>query len=167
MFRESLIVLLCGVVLWSPPLPALGQAGGRRQYYNSWAKHPSKSYYYRTYYYKKSPRSPSYSYHYGIYYPSRGKRVYMYNPHKKRYWGYWDGNKYSLLDPKYRRESINDIRGDHGSNHADRILEEERVRAHVVDDEHNWLPNRLLRREPDTGSRLDGLKLRAHRGHDR
>jgi hypothetical protein len=107
MSRDLLVALLCVAVPFTLP-SAQGQTGGRRQYYNAWAKHPTKSYYYRTYYYKKSARS-SYSYHYAIYYPSRGKRVYMYNPHKKRYWGYWEGDKYSLLDPKHRRESINDI----------------------------------------------------------
>jgi hypothetical protein len=89
--------------------PVAARPSGGRQYYSAWKKHASRPYYYRYYYYKKSPAAREYSYHYGIYYPSRGKRVYMYNPHKRKYWGYWDADRYSLLPAEKRRESIDDI----------------------------------------------------------
>ena len=104
MTRLLAILALCFATL-TPLLPsAFGQRAGRRQYYSNWAKHPNKPYYY-----KKSASARDYGYHYGIYYPSRGKRVYMYNPHKKTYWGYWEGDNYSLLPPRDRKASIDDI----------------------------------------------------------
>ena len=104
MFRRAicLLIVLGGVTtLFAQP--------SARQYYSEWKKHPAKPYYYRSYYYKKSASDREYSYHYGIYYPSRGKRVYMYNPHKKTYWGYWEGEKYSLLPAEKRKALIDDI----------------------------------------------------------
>lgn len=85
------------------------QAPGQRQYYSAWMKHSTKNYYYRNYFYKKSSDDKAYTYHYGIYYPSRGKRVYMYNPHAKRFWGMWEGDKYSLLPKEKQKATIDEI----------------------------------------------------------
>jgi hypothetical protein len=85
------------------------QTTDARQYYSAWKKHESKPYYYCYYYYKPTATDKTYSYCYGIYYPSRGKRVYMFNPHTKKYWGYWEGDKYSLLPPDKQKASIDDI----------------------------------------------------------
>ncbi len=88
---------------------ANGEPPAARQYYTAWTKHTSRPYYYRYYYYKAAPAASAYSYHYAIYYPSRGKRVYMYNPRSKKYWGYWDGDTYSLLPGDKQKASIEDI----------------------------------------------------------
>jgi hypothetical protein len=80
-----------------------------RQYYDDWVKAASKPYYYCHFYFKRSPTDATYAYYYGIYYPSRGKRVYMYNPQTKRYWGYWENGKYSLLPKEKQKASIDDI----------------------------------------------------------
>ena len=80
-----------------------------RQKYGEWKKHASKPYYYRSYFFTRSPEDKEYQYHYGIYYPSRGKRVYLFNPQTKQYWGYWEGNRYSILAKDRRKATIDDI----------------------------------------------------------
>jgi len=105
--RRLILVLALGGLCTVPDLAA--QPANGRQYYSSWVKHSVKPYYYRYYYYKPTPSAATYSYHYGIYYPSRGKRIYMFNPHTKKYWGYWDGEQYSLLPKDKQKASIEDI----------------------------------------------------------
>lgn len=102
------VLWLCLVSVCLVPL-ASAQAPGQRQYYAAWTKHSTKPYYYRNYYYKKTVTDTTYTYHYGIYYPSRGKRVYMYNPHTRKYWGAWEGNKYSLLAKDKQKSSLDEI----------------------------------------------------------
>ncbi|MBI1831916.1 MAG: hypothetical protein HYR84_10755 [Planctomycetes bacterium] len=87
----------------------LAQEPGQRQYYSEWKKHSAKNYYYCYYYYKKSSDDQSYAYHYGIYYPSRGKRVYMFNPQERKFWGYWDAEKYSLLPKEKQKAALDEI----------------------------------------------------------
>lgn len=106
--RNLILVLSFAACLLTCP----GSNGGhldKRQYYSGWTKHGSRPYYYRHYYYKPSAAATAYKYHYAIYYPSRGKKVYMYNPSEKYYWGYWDGDSYSLLPKEKRKASIDDI----------------------------------------------------------
>src|ERR1017187_6179235 len=106
MFRY--LLLFCLGLACLTPL-TFAQAPGQRQYYSAWTKHTAKNYYYRNYYYKKAPNDEKYSYHYAIYYPSRGKRVYMYNPQTRKYWGAWEGDKYSLLPKEKQKASIDEI----------------------------------------------------------
>ena len=111
MYRSVAIVLLCGLAIpvASAEPVEFADPANVRQYYAGWMKAASKPYYYRNYYYKKAPADKEYSYHYAIYYPSRGKKVYMYNPQTKKYWGYWDGENYSLLPQDKQKASIDDI----------------------------------------------------------
>ena len=103
MIGGFVVALVCA----APFTPA--QTPGQRQYYSEWKKHTTKNYFYRSYFYKKNSDDKAYEYHYGIFYPSRGKRVYMYNPHSKRFWGYWEGEKYSLLTAEKQKASIDEI----------------------------------------------------------
>ena|ERR1043165_6420764 len=102
------VLLLCLGVVGVAPM-TFAQIAGQRQYYDPWIKHSSKNYYYRYYRYKKSADAKDYTHHYGIYYPSRGKRVYMYNPHVRKYWGVWEGKRYSLLPKEKQKSSIDEI----------------------------------------------------------
>ena len=104
MYRPLAIIVLLGLAF-----PAESAEPNPRQYYAGWTKSAAKPYYYRQFYYKKAASDTEYGYHYGIYYPSRGKRVYMYNPQTKKYWGYWDGENYSLLPKEKQKTSIDDI----------------------------------------------------------
>lgn len=104
--RPAIGLVLLGLFL-VPELSAQGSGG--RQYYGGWTKHSTRPYYYRHYYYKATPSATEYSHHYGIYYPSHGHKTYMYNPHKKTYWGYWDGNNYSLLPADKQKETLDEI----------------------------------------------------------
>jgi hypothetical protein len=106
MIRKTLWGMLA--VLCLTPL-TFSQAPGERQYYSEWKKHTAKNYYYRSYFYKKEASDKEYVYHYGIYYPSRGQRVYMYNPQSRKFWGAWDGKKYSLLAKEKQKASLDDI----------------------------------------------------------
>ena len=111
MFRSAICFLVVAALCAAMP-DVSAQDTTKRQYYGPWKKHNTKPYFYRYYYYKKSPTDAEYSYHYAIYHPSRGKRIYMYNPHKKVYWGYWEGDGYSLLPKEKRKELIDDIAAD-------------------------------------------------------
>ena len=101
------ILWLLGMLTAAPV--AFAQLPGDRQYYSGWTKHSTRSYYYRHFYYKKAAGDTTYTYHYGIYYPSRGKQVYMYNPHTRKFWGRWEGSKYSLLPKEKQKTLIDDI----------------------------------------------------------
>ena len=102
------VVSLCFIVTLVAAASS-AQSPGQRQYYADWKKHTAKNYYYRYYYYKKSSTDKEYAYHYGIYFPSRGKRVFMFNPESRKYWGVWEGEKYSLLAPEKQSTSIDEI----------------------------------------------------------
>lgn len=87
---------------------------GYRQYYSSWSYQPASTYYYSTYYYQPYSTYNGYNYHYCIYYPSQPQYVYYYNPHRHVYWGRLDlngkdGNVYSILEEKDRKEKLSDI----------------------------------------------------------
>jgi hypothetical protein len=107
MFRFILSLALASVCLVSL---THAQAPGQRQYYSAkWTKHTTKNYYYRNYYFKKAAKDEEYTYHYAIYFPSRGKRIYMYNPQSRKYWGAWEGDKYSLLPKDKQKASLDEI----------------------------------------------------------
>ncbi|HZU34843.1 MAG TPA: hypothetical protein VFA18_02980 [Gemmataceae bacterium] len=85
-----------------------------RQYHASWAKHPQRGYYYRTYYYKPTVDYVGYRHHYVVYYPRRPQHLYFYNPYKKVYWGRCPTQtqgkaQYSLLAEKDRKATIEEI----------------------------------------------------------
>ncbi len=121
------VILLClGIVCLAPLTSA--QAPGQRQYYAAWNKHTTKNYYYRNYYFKKSADDEKYTYHYALYYPSRGKRIFMYNPHARKYWGAWEGDKYSLLSKDKQKASLDEIAAD-----GNRVVIREKGDAHGVD----------------------------------
>jgi hypothetical protein len=103
-----ILLWLCAVCVFTVS-GSLSQSPGQRQYYTEWKKHTAKNYYYREYKFKKAANDENYTYHYGIYFPSRGHRVYMYNPQSRMYWGYWEGDKYSLLPEGKRKSSIEEI----------------------------------------------------------
>src|SRR4051812_39568680 len=107
MFRIFPLLILG--ILCLAPLTSAQTAPNHRQYYSTWTKHGTKNYYYCSYHYKASADDTDYQYHYGIYYPSRGKRIYMYNPNTRKFWGAWDGTKYSLLPKDKQKASLDDI----------------------------------------------------------
>jgi hypothetical protein len=85
-----------------------------RQYYSGWSYYPSGGYYYSSYYYKPYASYQDYNYHYCIYYTYQPRYVYYYNPYSKVYWGRFDtkgkeGEQYSLLAEKDRKEKLKDI----------------------------------------------------------
>jgi len=104
---KSVAMLVCGVLC----LASIGfaQNSGDRQYYSAWTKHSTKNYYYRNYNFKKAAGDEKYTYHYAIYFPSRGRKLFMYNPQSRKYWGAWDGEKYSLLPAEKQKSSIDEI----------------------------------------------------------
>jgi hypothetical protein len=81
------------------------------QYYSSWRYHRPGSYYYTSYYYKPYVEYVGYKHHYCVYTPTYPNYVYYYNPYKQVYWGRYDfENKgYSLLDPKDRKQRLEEI----------------------------------------------------------
>jgi len=86
--------------------------GSPRQYYSSWAKHPTREYHYRRLYYKPTPSYVGYKHHYIVTYPQKSTQCYFYNPYKKTYWGRCDiqhDGKYSLLAEADRRTTLADI----------------------------------------------------------
>ena len=100
------VVLSLGLV----PLLSGATQASPRQYYGAWSKHPTRSYYYRTYYYKPTADHIGYKYHYVIYYPSQPKYYYYYNPYRKVYWGRCPV-KYSADTGYYSHLSENDQKG--------------------------------------------------------
>ncbi len=111
MFRYVLFLSFAGACLASLTYAQTPGHAGNIYSCSKWTKHTTKNYYYRTYYFKKAANDEDYVHHYAIYFPSRGKRIYMYNPHPqaRKYWGAWEGDKYSLLPKDKQKASLDEI----------------------------------------------------------
>jgi hypothetical protein len=114
MVQRSFWQILVGAALVVAAQGGMARAEAPRQWYNDWTYYPQYAYYYSSYYYKPAAGSQGLKFQFCIYYPAHPRYVYYFDPAKRRYWGRLDvkggpGHQYSLLDPKDRKEKLQDI----------------------------------------------------------